>query len=90
MAILLLKLMSSPPPPSEDWDGSVLDERHVGLIESARGEAVLYVRNFYKSEDLFLDMFEDEYREMKVIYDVAGYVRVRPSVLFKNNQKMRL
>ena len=66
LAILLLKLMSPTPPPSEDWDGRVLDDRHVGLIESAKGEAVLYVRNFYKSEDLFLDMFEDEYREMKV------------------------
>ena len=66
LAINLLKLMSTPPPPSEDWDGRLLDERHVGLIENARGEAVLFVRNFYKSEDLFLDMFEDEYREMKV------------------------
>lgn len=66
MAIHLLKLMSQPPPTPEEWDGRLLDERHVGLIESARGEAVLFVRNFYKSEDLFLDMFEDEYREMKV------------------------
>ena len=66
LAIHLLKLMSTAPSPSEDWDGRVLDERHVGLIESSRGEAVLFVRNFYKSEDLFLDMFEDEYREMKV------------------------
>ena len=63
-------------PSAEVWDGRVLDERHVGLIESARGEAVLYVRNFYKSEDLFLDMFEDEYREMKVGIFAAIFVAI--------------
>ena len=33
-------------------------------MEEAREEVVLILRNFYKSEEIFLDMFEDEYRQM--------------------------
>ena len=33
-------------------------------MEEAREEGVLILRNFYKSEEIFLDMFEDEYRQM--------------------------
>ncbi|CAG2208675.1 CLEC16A [Mytilus edulis] len=35
------------------------------VIENARECCTQLLRNFYKSEEMFLDMFEDEYREMK-------------------------
>ena len=41
----------------------MLDE-HFAAVENAREESVLILRNFYKSEEIFLDMFEDEYRAM--------------------------
>jgi len=43
---------------------SVLQDDHFAQIEGAREESILILRNFYKSEEIFLDMFEDEYREM--------------------------
>ncbi|XP_022248411.1 protein CLEC16A-like isoform X2 [Limulus polyphemus] len=44
---------------------SFLQDRHLAAIEQAREESTLLLRNFYKSEEIFLDMFEDEYHEMK-------------------------
>jgi len=41
-----------------------LMDEHFAEIEGAREESTLILRNFYKSEEIFLDMFEDEYREM--------------------------
>ena len=41
----------------------MLDE-HFAELEGAREESTLILRNFYKSEEIFLDMFEDEWREM--------------------------
>ncbi|XP_030571862.1 protein CLEC16A homolog isoform X1 [Drosophila novamexicana] len=35
-----------------------------GLLFSARNQSMVVLRNFYKSEDIFLDLFEDEYNEM--------------------------
>jgi len=43
---------------------SVLLDEHLAAVEGAREESVLILRNYYKSEEIFLDMFEDEYREM--------------------------
>ncbi|CAG0879516.1 unnamed protein product [Darwinula stevensoni] len=45
--------------------GSYLQDEHLAAIEGAKEEAVLTLRNFYKSEEIFLDMFEDEYVEME-------------------------
>lgn len=39
---------------------SVLSDHHLALIEGAKEQAILTLRNFYKSEEIFLDMFEDE------------------------------
>ncbi|XP_076312191.1 C-type lectin domain containing ema isoform X3 [Tachypleus tridentatus] len=59
MSILLLKQLVLK-------DGnSFLQDRHLAAIEQAREESTLLLRNFYKSEEIFLDMFEDEYHEMK-------------------------
>ncbi|XP_068152742.1 protein CLEC16A homolog [Drosophila tropicalis] len=35
------------------------------LLFSARNQSMIVLRNFYKSEDIFLDLFEDEYNEMR-------------------------
>ena len=43
---------------------SVLADEHFAAVEETREESVLILRNFYKSEEIFLDMFEDEYRQM--------------------------
>ncbi|CAL4090999.1 unnamed protein product, partial [Meganyctiphanes norvegica] len=43
---------------------SSLRDHHLATLEGAREEATLMLRNFYKSEEIFLDMFEDEWHEM--------------------------
>ncbi|XP_071105280.1 protein CLEC16A-like [Haliotis cracherodii] len=43
---------------------SFLQDRHLACIENARECSTQMLRNFYKSEEIFLDMFEDEYRDM--------------------------
>ena len=45
-------------------DKSVMLDEHFAELEGAREESTLILRNFYKSEEIFLDMFEDEWREM--------------------------
>ncbi|XP_046735040.1 protein CLEC16A homolog isoform X2 [Diprion similis] len=55
---LLLQLVMS--------DGqSLLQDYHLAAIESAKEQSTSLLRNFYKSEDIFLDMFEDEYSELQ-------------------------
>ncbi|XP_048507003.1 protein CLEC16A homolog isoform X2 [Athalia rosae] len=44
---------------------SLLQDRHLAAIETAREQSTSLLRNFYKSEDIFLDMFEDEYSEIQ-------------------------
>lgn len=44
---------------------SYLQDCHLAAVEGAKEESSSVLRNFYKSEDMFLDMFEDEYHEMK-------------------------
>lgn len=58
MSIVLLKQMVY------KSGNSFLRDHHLAAIEGAREESTLLLRNFYKSEEIFLDMFEDEYREM--------------------------
>ncbi|XP_059091774.1 protein CLEC16A homolog isoform X2 [Tigriopus californicus] len=41
---------------------SFLSDTHFAQIEGIREESTLLLRNYYKSEEIFLDMFEDEYR----------------------------
>ncbi|KAL4717997.1 hypothetical protein ACJJTC_013037 [Scirpophaga incertulas] len=42
----------------------VAGARHIAFAEGLRGRAAALARNFYKCDDIFLDMFEDEYCEM--------------------------
>lgn len=39
-------------------------ELHRHSLFAARNQSMMVLRNFYKSEDIFLDLFEDEYNEM--------------------------
>ncbi|KAG8195139.1 hypothetical protein JTE90_023316 [Oedothorax gibbosus] len=59
MTILLLKQLVV-----KGTESSLLDS-HLAAIEQSREESTLLLRNFYKSEEIFLDMFEDEYEEMR-------------------------
>nr|CAD7397490.1 unnamed protein product [Timema cristinae] len=43
---------------------SFLHDCHLAAIEGAKEESTALLRNFYKSEEIFLDMFEDEYNEL--------------------------
>jgi len=40
---------------------SFLSDNHFAQIEGIKEESILLLRNFYKSEEIFLDMFEDEW-----------------------------
>ncbi|KAM3961022.1 C-type lectin domain containing ema [Aphomia sociella] len=42
----------------------VAGTRHVSAADTLRARAASLARNFYKCDDIFLDMFEDEYCEM--------------------------
>ncbi|XP_027466571.1 protein CLEC16A isoform X3 [Zalophus californianus] len=44
--------------------GCIIKDVHLACLEGAREESVHLVRHFYKGEEIFLDMFEDEYRSM--------------------------
>ncbi|KAJ7411080.1 Protein CLEC16A [Willisornis vidua] len=44
--------------------GSIIKDVHLACLEGAREESVHLLRRFYKGEEIFLDMFEDEYRSM--------------------------
>ncbi|KAK9885246.1 hypothetical protein WA026_010745 [Henosepilachna vigintioctopunctata] len=50
---------------------SILLESHKLTIEAAKSQSTALLRNFYKSEEIFLDMFEHEYYDMqKVLLNV--------------------
>ncbi|KAF5277222.1 hypothetical protein FQR65_LT03928 [Abscondita terminalis] len=47
------------------FDGqNVMNDLHKSSIETARAQSTALLRNFYKSEEIFLDMFEHEYCDM--------------------------
>ncbi|CAH1795101.1 unnamed protein product [Owenia fusiformis] len=62
-------------------DRCYLQDRHLACIEGAREEAMLLLRNFYKSEEIFLDMFEDEYREFQKKPLNVEYLTMDASIL---------
>ncbi|XP_048575920.1 protein CLEC16A isoform X4 [Nematostella vectensis] len=64
MAIILLKQLVQ----HKENDGKVtsyLLDNHLALIENVREASTLQLRHFYKEDEMFLDMFEDEFRQMK-------------------------
>ncbi|XP_053326736.1 protein CLEC16A [Spea bombifrons] len=44
--------------------GCIIKEVHLACLEGAREESVHLLRHFHKAYDIFMDMFEDEYRSM--------------------------
>ncbi|KAM9305540.1 protein CLEC16A [Gastrophryne carolinensis] len=42
----------------------IIKDVHLACLEGAREESIHLLRHFYKGEEIFLDMFEDEYRSM--------------------------
>ena len=48
----------------KDGENSCLDDRHLAVIEGAREENILVLQNYFKGDEMFLEIFEDEYLEM--------------------------
>lgn len=46
-------------------DKSILLDEHYAAVIGAKEGSVSLLRNYYKNEDIFLDIFEDEYYDMK-------------------------
>lgn len=46
-------------------DDACITEPQRDALFSARNQSMVVLRNFYKSEDIFLDLFEDEFNEMR-------------------------
>ncbi|XP_076793544.1 protein CLEC16A isoform X5 [Arvicanthis niloticus] len=61
--------------------GCVIKDVHLACLEGAREESVHLVRHFYKGEEIFLDMFEDEYRSMTIKPMNVEYLMMDASIL---------
>ncbi|XP_043652045.1 protein CLEC16A homolog isoform X3 [Drosophila teissieri] len=61
---IALELLVTFTRPSSD-DSRCITAAQQDLLFSARNQSMVVLRNFYKSEDIFLDLFEDEYNEMR-------------------------
>uniref|UniRef100_F7E7Y3 C-type lectin domain containing 16A n=1 Tax=Monodelphis domestica TaxID=13616 RepID=F7E7Y3_MONDO len=61
--------------------GSIIKDVHLACLEGAREESVHLVRHFYKGEEIFLDMFEDEYRSMTIKPMNVEYLMMDASIL---------
>ncbi|XP_042293340.1 protein CLEC16A isoform X2 [Sceloporus undulatus] len=61
--------------------GSIIKDVHLACLEGAREESVHLVRRFYKGEEIFLDMFEDEYRSMTLKPMNVEYLMMDASIL---------
>ncbi|XP_072561419.1 protein CLEC16A isoform X4 [Paramormyrops kingsleyae] len=46
------------------FSGCIIKDVHLACLEGAKEESLHLLRRFYKGEEMFLDMFEDEYRSM--------------------------
>ncbi|EDW44867.1 GM15433 [Drosophila sechellia] len=61
---IALELLVTFTRPSSD-DSRCITVAQQDLLFSARNQSMVVLRNFYRSEDIFLDLFEDEYNEMR-------------------------
>nr|XP_056722250.1 protein CLEC16A [Euleptes europaea] len=61
--------------------GSIIKDVHLACLEGAREESVHLLRRFYKGEEIFLDMFEDEYRSMMLKPMNVEYLMMDASIL---------
>ncbi|XP_017958773.1 protein CLEC16A homolog isoform X3 [Drosophila navojoa] len=63
-AEIALELLLTFTKPAAD-DAPCITTSQQSLLFSARNQSMVVLRNFYKSEDIFLDLFENEYNEMR-------------------------
>ncbi|XP_013384394.1 protein CLEC16A [Lingula anatina] len=75
MCLLVLQQLVCTP------DTSYLQDRHLAIIEGSKEESMLLLRNFFKSEEIFLDMFEDEYRDKQIRPLNVEYLTMDASIL---------
>ncbi|XP_057343568.1 protein CLEC16A isoform X3 [Manis pentadactyla] len=61
--------------------GCIVKDVHLACLEGAREESVHLARHFYKGEEIFLDMFEDEYRSMTMKPMNVEYLMMDASIL---------
>ena len=52
---------------------SCLRDSHLAELISTKEESMELLRHVFKSEEIFLDMFEDEYREMTVSISITSH-----------------
>ncbi|KAM9555583.1 protein CLEC16A isoform 7-T7 [Guaruba guarouba] len=62
-------------------NNSIIKDVHLACLEGAREESVHLLRRFYKGEEIFLDMFEDEYRSMTIKPMNVEYLMMDASIL---------
>ncbi|XP_049624506.1 protein CLEC16A [Suncus etruscus] len=75
LSCLLLKQQVAP------GTGCIIKDVHLACLEGAREESVHLARHFYKGEEIFLDMFEDEYRSMTMKPMNVEYLMMDASIL---------
>lgn len=80
-ALLLLKLCIKP-------EGSVLSDHHLAIIEQTRENSTSVVRNYFRNENeqLFLDLFEDEYLEYSKFKINVEYLMMDANLLIPPRQ----
>ncbi|XP_073915215.1 protein CLEC16A isoform X3 [Castor canadensis] len=59
----------------------IIKDVHLACLEGAKEESIHLVRHFYKGEEIFLDMFEDEYRSMTMKPMNVEYLMMDASIL---------
>jgi len=62
---------------------SFLHDNHLATLISTREESMALLRNVFKTEEMFLDMFEDEYREMSKRKLNVEYLTMDASILLQ-------
>ncbi|XP_067938113.1 protein CLEC16A-like [Watersipora subatra] len=60
---------------------SCLRDHHLANLISTKEESMALLRNVFKSEEMFLDMFEDEYREMSKRKINVEFLTMEASIL---------
>lgn len=80
-ALLLLKLCVKP-------EGSVLSDHHLAIIEQTKENSTSVVRNYFRNENeqLFLDLFEDEYMEYAKFKINVEYLMMDANLLIPPRQ----
>uniref|UniRef100_A0AAZ3Q384 Protein CLEC16A n=2 Tax=Oncorhynchus tshawytscha TaxID=74940 RepID=A0AAZ3Q384_ONCTS len=83
LSCLLLKrsVLSSSSSSSSSPAHCIIKDVHLACLEGAREESLHLLRRFYKGEEIFLDMFEDEYRSMTSKPLNVEYLMMDASVL---------